>query len=121
MDMTERLDPEKVAYWYLRLNGFLQIENFVLHPSGRGSQRTDADLLAVRFPHRAEFLFDSLEPMHDDDMGLALSKRLIDVVIVETKTNQPCSLNGPWTQKDHQNVNRVLAALGCIPVKSIAA
>ena len=27
----ERLKPEKVAYWYLRLNGFLQIENFVLH------------------------------------------------------------------------------------------
>jgi len=42
------LIPEKVAYWYLRLNGFLQIENFIVHPSRRGSQRTDADLLAVR-------------------------------------------------------------------------
>ena len=48
------LQPEKVAYWYFRLNGYLQIENFVIHPGRRGGQRTDADLLAVRFPHRAE-------------------------------------------------------------------
>lgn len=47
---AEPLDPEKVAYWYFRLNGFFQIENFVVHPERRGSQRTDADLLAVRFP-----------------------------------------------------------------------
>jgi hypothetical protein len=48
------LDPEKVAYWYLRLNGFFQIENFVVHPERRGGQRTDADLLAIRLPFRAE-------------------------------------------------------------------
>jgi len=53
-----RLDPEKVAYWYIRLNGFFQIENFVVHPERRGGQRTDADLLAIRFPFRAERLFD---------------------------------------------------------------
>ena len=119
--MTERLDPEKVAYWCLRLNGFLQIENFVLHPSGRGSQRTDADLLAVRFPHRAEFFFDSRKPMQDDVEGLALSDELIDVVIAEAKRNQPCSLNGPWTRKERQNVHRVLAALGCIRTECIDA
>ena len=68
----ERLDPEKVAYWYFRLNGFLQIENFVVHPGRRGSQRTDADLLAVRFPHRAEFLLDHPDPMRDDENTLRL-------------------------------------------------
>jgi hypothetical protein len=57
--VPDRLDPEKVAYWYFRLNGFFQIENFVVHPERRGTQRTDADLLAVRFPHRAERLFDN--------------------------------------------------------------
>ena len=61
------LDPEKVAYWYFRLNGFLQIENFVVHPERRGGQRTDADLLAVRFPHRAERLFDSPNDIMTDD------------------------------------------------------
>jgi hypothetical protein len=30
--LKRRLDPEKVAYWYLLLNGFLKIEDFVIHP-----------------------------------------------------------------------------------------
>ena len=114
------LSPEKVAYWYFRLNGFLQIENFVVHPGGRGGQRTDADLLAVRFPHRAEFLLDNPDqPMQDDIEALALSPHLIDVVIAEVKTNQPCTLNGPWTLEDRQNVHRVLAAIGCLPQERI--
>lgn len=114
------LDPEKVAYWYFRLNGFLQIENFVVHPARRGGQRTDADLLAVRFPHRAERLFDDPNDiMADDERRLALSPGRINVVIVEVKANQPCTLNGPWTKQDHQNVHRVLAAIGCLPPDQI--
>jgi hypothetical protein len=31
------LDPEKVAYWYFRLNGFLQIVNVVVHSERRWS------------------------------------------------------------------------------------
>lgn len=111
-----RLDPEKVAHWYFRLNGFLQIENFVVHPSNRGGQRTDADLLGVRFPHRAERLFDNPDDiMQDDEQRLSLSPTLTDVIIAEVKTNQPCALNGPWTRQDKQNVHRVLAAIGCLP------
>jgi hypothetical protein len=114
--VPDRLDPEKVAYWYFRLNGFFQIENFVVHPERRGSQRTDADLLAVRFPHRAERLFDNPNDiMADDQHRLALSQDLIDVLIAEVKTNDPCTLNGPWTRQDRQNVHRVLAAIGCLP------
>ena len=110
-----RIDPEKVAYWYFRLNGFFQIENFVVHPTRRGSQRTDADLLAVRFPFRAERMFDDpTDIMADDVQRLALSGDLIDIVIAEVKTNQPCTLNGPWTRQDRQNVHRVLAAIGCL-------
>jgi hypothetical protein len=113
---VDRLDAEKVAYWYFRLNGFLQIENFVVHPERRGSQRTDADLLAVRFPFRAERLFDDPNDiMADDVQQLALSSDLIDVIIAEVKTSQPCTLNGPWTQQDRRNVHRVLAAIGCLP------
>jgi hypothetical protein len=112
------LDPEQVAYWYFRLNGFLQIENFVVHPDQRGSQRTDADLLGVRFRHRAEFAFDHQTPMADDQR-LGLTSRFDDVVIVDVKTNQPCTLNGPWTNPDRRNVHRVLAAIGCLPWPSI--
>jgi hypothetical protein len=110
------LYPEKVAYWYFRLNGFLQIENFVVHPEGHGAQRTDADLLAVRFPYRAERIFDNPnDVMQDDTQYLSLSHELVDVAIVEVKTNRHCTLNGPWTEENRQNVHRVLAALGCLP------
>lgn len=120
--VMEHLKAEKVAYWYFRLNGFLQIENFVVHPERRGSQRTDADLLAVRFPFRAERMFDDPnDVMADDVQQLALSDDLIDIVIAEVKTNQPCTLNGPWTRADRQNVHRVLAAIGCLPSGGIEA
>jgi hypothetical protein len=118
--MVDHLDHEQVAYWYFRLNGFFQIENFVVHPERRGAQRTEADLLAVRFPHRAERLFDDPNDiMADDKDRLWLSQDLIDVLIVEVKRNQPCTLNGPWTQQDRQNVHRVLAAIGCLPSNRI--
>ena len=115
--IVESLNPEKVAYWYFRLNGFFQIENFVVHPPGHGGQRTDADLLAVRFPFRAERLIDDPNnTMADDEQGLALSDDRIDVVMVEVKCNQRCKLNGPCdTRRDRQNVDRVLAAIGCVP------
>ena len=59
--------------------------------------------------------------MIDDEPCLALSNDLIDVAIVEVKTNDPCTLNGPWTEPERQNVNRVLAAIGCIPRNVIDA
>lgn len=115
----EELNPEKVAYWYLRLNGFLQIEDFYVHPSGKGGARTDADLLAVRFPHRKERLYDSPSGfMDDDDEHLAISRDYIDVVIAEVKAGR-CALNGPWTNPDKKNVERVLAAIGCLPDERI--
>lgn len=109
------LKPEKVAYWYFRLNGFLQIENFIIHPRTRGSQRTDGDLLAVRFPHRAERLFDNPDDiMIDDEAGLALSNDLVEIVFVEIATNQPCKLNDTWVDEEKRNIHRALAALGCV-------
>jgi hypothetical protein len=111
---SRSLDPERAAYWYFRLNGFLQIENFVVHPGRRGSQRTDADLLGVRFPNRREFLFDHDKPMQDDVATLRVAPDRIDMVIAEIKANGPCRLNGPWTDQDERNVDRVLAAIGCL-------
>jgi hypothetical protein len=109
------LKPEEVAYWYFRLNGFFQIENFVVHPPGGGAQRTDADLLAVRFPFRSERLIDHpSDIMRDDTSAIGLDDSQIDVLIVEIKTSQ-CALNGPWTDETKENVHRVLAAIGCIP------
>ncbi|MDP1510081.1 hypothetical protein L8C07_19055 [Paenibacillus sp. CMAA1739] len=41
---------EELVYWYLRLNGFFIINNFVLHQNSEG-RTSDADLLAVRLPY----------------------------------------------------------------------
>ncbi|KJV07117.1 hypothetical protein [Methylocucumis oryzae] len=41
---------EELAYWYLRLNGFFPISNFVVHKSSLVSHTSDIDLLAIRPP-----------------------------------------------------------------------
>lgn len=113
------VNTEKVAYWYMRLNGFLQIEDFYIHPSRKGSAQTDADLLGVRFPHRAERLIDDPNDVMVDDLeNLNLSDHYVDVVIAEVKAGA-CALNGPWTNQERQNVQRVLAAIGCLPHEQI--
>jgi len=42
---------EEIVYWYLRLNGFFLIRNFVVHRTEEIKYPTDVDLLAVRFPN----------------------------------------------------------------------
>ncbi|MBL0115354.1 MAG: hypothetical protein IPP45_07830 [Sphingomonadales bacterium] len=114
-----RINPERIAYWYFRLNGFMQIENFVVHPKLYGGQRTDADLIGVRFPFRAErFIDDPTNVMEDDVDRLRLSSERIDIVITEIKTGR-CALNGPWTNEEQQNIHRVLAAIGGFPTHVI--
>lgn len=105
--------PERLAYWYLRLNGYLTIENFVVHPDTGVNQRTDADLLAVRFQHRAELLC----PMEDDPQ-ICDQGAFADVILAEVKRSV-CSLNGPWTRPDEQNIQRVLRAIGCLDNEQI--
>ena len=122
MSSNDGFDPERVAYWYFRLNGFLLMKNFILHPRSRGSQRTDADLLGVRFPHRAERHFDDPNDIMEDDFdGPSLSRHLIDVVMAEIKTNQPCALNDAWTMRSRANVDRAIASIGCLPKDRVAA
>lgn len=44
---------EKMTYWYLRLNGFFPLANFVLHREGsRGG--ADSDVIAIRMKHTDE-------------------------------------------------------------------
>jgi hypothetical protein len=43
---------EILIHWYLRLNGFLLLQDFVLHKgAARRGQSSDVDLLGVRFPY----------------------------------------------------------------------
>jgi len=100
--------PERLVYWYLRLNGFLTIENFLIHPEWGPKIRTDADILAVRFSQRSERL---QMPMVDDPTVTNCST-LCNIIIGEVKTGY-CALNGPWTKPEKMNMHRVLKAIGC--------
>lgn len=111
------LNPEDVAYWFFRINGCSTIPNFVVHPDRRGSQRTDVDVLAVRFPYRVELL-TSGKPMEDHSVFVSDGK--IDIILAEVKHGL-CRLNGPWTNPSDENMHRVLYAVGafktdCVPL-----
>lgn len=109
-----KISPDDLAYWYLRLNGFLTTVNFVVHPDTGGSQRTDVDILGVRFPHRSELL---IKPM-DDDPTLILDRSRTVFVIAEVKASL-CSLNGPWTNEKDKNMHRVIRSIGLVPISSV--
>lgn len=108
------VNPEELAYWYFRLNGFLTTVNFVVHPDGRGSQRTDADVLGIRFPYRAELYTDT---MQDDELFTKVEDKPF-IIIAEVKTSM-CELNGPWTEPGRKNMQRVLRAIGLFPVELV--
>ena len=83
--------------------------NFIIHPdSRRGYQGTDADILAVRFPFRCELQMSG-KPMKDHE-AFANSEKT-DLVIAEVKRGL-CDLNGPWTNPQKKNMQRVLFAVG---------
>ena len=114
-----KFEAEQLAYWYLRLNGFLMIENFILHDEAGGPQRTDIDLIALRFPHRREGLrgYDECVKWMEDDLRF-LKKPNPFVAFVEVTIGQ-CKLNGPWTNSKKRNLPRALRAFGAVPEHEI--
>jgi hypothetical protein len=105
---------EDLAYWFFRLNGFLSIVNFVVHSFRTGETGTDADILGVRFPYRAE-LFE--QPMLDYPEFTKITNQPY-ISIAEVKRGL-CNLNGPWTSPKRMNIQRVLRAIGAIPLNDI--
>lgn len=93
-------DPYEIfVRWYLRLNGYLSVENFVIHEPLQGAvpQGGEIDVLAVRFPFSREeprpgFVLES-DPMLVDPAIDA--EGLTDFVIGEVKSAKD-SLNDLW-------------------------
>jgi hypothetical protein len=106
----QRFSPEDVAYWFFRLNGCLTTRDFILHPERRGSQRTDADLLAVRFPYRQE------QSLVDDDFFRSQQKPTL--MLVEVKAGK-CQFNGPWTDPKAGNLYDVVRAIGFLTPRDL--
>lgn len=107
--VTPALTAEEVAYWYLRLNGFLMIQNFIVHGDRRGRTRTDIDVLGVRFRWRREHIAD---PMRDDDW-VRVSDRTI-VVFCDAKKG-PEDLNPTWTDRNQKMMESFLTLIGVLP------
>lgn len=53
---------EELAGWYLRLNGFFLLADFVIHKSATVAHSSDADLLALRSSH----VFEEIGGQADD-------------------------------------------------------
>lgn len=105
---------EEITYWYLRLNGFFPITNFVIHRSSKIKHSADCDLLAIRFP----FVYEEIGGNPDDwDNGLAeeLGFDHIVGVICEVKT-------GAYDLKNlfrPEYVNYAIGRLGFVPSENI--
>jgi hypothetical protein len=115
--MKYEFHPERLAYWYLRLNGFLTIENFIVHDEGGRAQRTDVDLVAFRLPYRREAFREhggNAEWMTDDPRFFDKSTPF--AAFVEVTTGQ-CKLNGPWTDPAKENMPRAIRALGAFSTR----
>jgi hypothetical protein len=89
---------ETLAYWYLRLNGFFPLKDFVLHRPHNPDdtedyliERTsDADLLAVRFPHVIENIggqYEDWDHQNFGDMDFPLDDKII-CLLVQVKTTK---------------------------------
>ena len=101
------LKSDVLAVWYFRLNGVFTSPNFILHPPGRGSARTDADIAGVRYPFRAEFGASS----GLDDPWFEEIRSTPCAVIAEVKTSE-CAINGPWSSAETGTLSQVLSDLG---------
>jgi hypothetical protein len=77
------VSSEALGYWFLRLNGFLTIPNFVVHPDTGSQQGTDVDVLGVRFPYRKE---NRQRPMRDSDRFTRPNRDKAYVALAEIKT-----------------------------------
>jgi len=116
---------EEVASWYFRLNGFLCLPGFVVHLDQDKAertedgtpvyQRTEADLIGVRFVESKEiiFSFGNQKAMIDDHVltNLCPSTKEALFVLVEVKSGL-CMMNGPWTNRRKENMQRVIRRLG---------
>lgn len=114
---------EDVASWFFRLNGFLAIPGFIVHLDSASSHqgedgepriaRTEADLMAVRFPFSREVV-GSREMRDAQELTRLQSgdnERKPLFVLVEVKASL-CKMNGPWTNRQAANMQRVLRRLG---------
>jgi hypothetical protein len=99
---------EWLGLWYLRLNGYFTLPNFMAHR--RRGALTEVDVLGVRFPYSEEF---------EDDPNLKIPKDRTDIVFAEAKGKKIEELNGPWGSPEHRALDYVLKRVGVAPAAQV--
>lgn len=102
---------EMTCVWYLRLNGYFTMPNFIAHD--RRTAKTDVDVLAVRFRDSYEARFA------DDTEQLQIPDTPVDVVFAEVKEGCVNSLNGPWANREQGALDYVLKRVGIVPAEHV--
>lgn len=115
-DRQLEFTTEQVSYWFFRLNGCLNLANFLIHHEESGKTGTEIDLLGVRFPYRSEMALYH-EPMEDHRVFRGSGNR-IDIIFAEVKIGR-CRINQSWQRPDVRNMERILYALGAFPTSQV--
>jgi hypothetical protein len=103
---------ERIAYWYLRLQGFLLVEDFVLHAGAQIDRTADADLLAVRHMYSEEEISGQiLSPDKCLQTQLAAHQRNVGLV-VQVKTGTESRAGRAF---EHSRLVYALRFLGIAP------
>jgi len=109
--MVMDVDPyELLVRWYLRFNGYLGVENFVVHETVQGGnvQGGETDILAVRFPYSREdpgFALQTDPKLLDTK---SVDGGLVDLVVAEVKGRRHDTLNKVWrSPPDAIKIDRV--------------
>lgn len=100
----EKINTEKILYWYLRLNGFYTFANFIVHNEYGEDVQTEIDVAGVRFPERKENL---KRPMKDE---IENPSKIFFVIADATTGN--CKINKAW-QKDDV-IKSIITSLGVV-------
>lgn len=104
-----RINTERFALGFLRVNGFFSLTNFVVHPDDENQgQKTDVDVAAIRFPFREELL---INPMEDHPIFTQFNKPLILIGEVKSGVNR---INDSWTNLSNLNMNRIFSTIGAL-------
>ena len=95
---------EWLCLWYLRLNGYFTLPNFIAHGG-----LTEVDVLAVRFPYSSEGFQD------DARLEITGGHPEKDIVLAEAKRSHIDKLNRSWNSPEMGALNYVLRRVGIVP------
>lgn len=112
---------ESLAFWYLRLNGFFPLTDFVLHGDPAGKGTSDWDVLAIRFPHVYEKVGGNMADWDRDFLGkIDPTFQKTIGVLVEVKTGKTgLQQVSPCFQKPR--LIRGIERMGLVPRAEIPA